>query len=96
MAATGLFLLPARILNPSGTRLIRSPWLIQACNLAVLPGTLIVGAGVIFFGWTGVAFGGAMAIGLTGLAYRFGLPYAARILEYREPELLAALVKRAD
>jgi len=68
----------------------------QACNLAVLPGTFIVGAGTIFFGWTGVVLGGMVAILLAGLAYRFGLPYAARILESREPELLAALVKRAD
>ncbi|MBN2081916.1 hypothetical protein JW859_06865 [bacterium] len=68
----------------------------QACNLAVLPGTFLVGAGAIFFGWPGVALGGAAAILLAGLAYRFGLPYAARILESREPELLAALVKRAD
>lgn len=68
----------------------------QACNLAVLPGTAAICLGVIFFGWPGL-FAGALAAGLIVLAaYYFGLPQAARLLESREPELLAAMTRRPD
>jgi len=68
----------------------------QACNFAVLPGTAAICLGVIFFGWPGL-FAGALAAGLiVSAAYQFGLPQAARLLEAREPELLAALTPTAD
>jgi hypothetical protein len=68
----------------------------QACNLAVLPGTAALCLGVIFLGWPGL-FAGALVAGLVVLAgYYFGLPLAARLLEAREPELLAAMTRRMD
>lgn len=68
----------------------------QVCNLAVLPGTAALCLGVIFLGWPGLILG-ALAAGLVVVAaYYFGLPLAARLLEAREPELLAAMTRRQD
>ena len=68
----------------------------QACNLAVLPGTAAICLGVIFFGWPGLLAGATAAGLLVLLAYHFGLPLAAQLLETREPELIAALTRRVD
>ena len=68
----------------------------QACNLAVLPGTAAICLGVIFLGWPGLLAGAAAAALIVFLAYQYGLPLAARLLESREPELIAALTRRAD
>jgi hypothetical protein len=67
----------------------------RLCNLAVLPGSAAICL-VIFLGWPGL-LAGALAAGLLVMAaYHFGLPLAARLLESREPELLAAMTRRLD
>ena len=68
----------------------------QACNLAVLPGSAAIALGAIFGGIGGLFLGALIAGSLVFIAYRYGLPYAARLLLAREPELLAVLSKSAD
>jgi hypothetical protein len=68
----------------------------QASNLVVLPASLALGLGVVFYGWGGLIAGTAVAVVMLYLAYGFGLPLAAKHLERREPELLASLTRSND
>jgi len=65
----------------------------QAANLAVLPASLSLGLGVVFYGWAGLLAGTLVAALILYLAYRVVLPMAASHLERREPELLNALAR---
>lgn len=68
----------------------------QLCNLAVLPGTAALVLGTVLGGWFGLVLGALAALGIVACGYYFGLPYAAALLQRREPELLLALSRSVD
>jgi hypothetical protein len=68
----------------------------QLCNAAVLPGAAAIVLGTVFAGWPGLALGSAAAGLVAWAAYALGLPYAARLLEQREPEVIEAVMKKGE
>jgi len=67
--------------------------LFQLCNLAVLPGSAAIIAGALLGGWPGLVLGTLLAVALILIAYHFGLPQAALLLQRREPELISVLAR---
>jgi hypothetical protein len=68
----------------------------QTASVATLPASAALGLGAIFGGWGGLALGGALAALVCGAAGWLGVPLAARQLQEREPEIIAALTKRGE
>jgi ABC-2 type transport system permease protein len=68
----------------------------QACNMAALPVAAVIVLGALNYGWAGLAAGALLAGGVVAAGYVWLLPLAARLLEQREPEIIAAASREPD